>query len=148
MASDEKSADAEMNPWLVVDVDGEPSLFGFALRHPNTGGLSWVLSTRIVELDEATGRARTESGRVYTLGRRIRRDELDEEGRLALRLLLAKWTEMEAPPGNDLRWLTARKMSRHLGVESPRRDDPAAVEEFLATYHELYALRRAGRRPN
>jgi hypothetical protein len=39
----------------VVDVDGELSLFGFAARHPRTGGLSWRLSTEIVELDESAG---------------------------------------------------------------------------------------------
>ena len=144
----DKSAAAEMDPWLVVDVGGEPSLFGFAQRHPNTGGLSWVLSTAIVELDEAAGRARTASGRVYALGRRIEPGALDEEGSLALRLLLTKWTRREPPPDQDLRWLTARKMARHLRVEPPRRDDPAAVELFLQTYHESYVARRDGREPN
>ena len=139
---------ASMDPWLVVDVSSEPSLFGFARRHPSTGGLSWVLSTAIVELDEAAGRARTKSGRVYELGRRIEPGELDEEGSLALRLLLARWTRREPPPDQDLRWLTARKMARHLRVEPPRRDDPAAVERFLRTYHESYVARRDGRGPN
>ena len=73
---------ASMDPWLVVDVNGEPSLFGFAWRHPSTGGLSWMLSTAIVELDAAAGRARTASGRVYQLGRRIEPCELDEGMRL------------------------------------------------------------------
>jgi hypothetical protein len=63
---------------VVVDVDGELSLFGFAARHPGTGGLSWMPSTEIVELDESAGRARTSSGRVCALG--VTQEELDEEG--------------------------------------------------------------------
>src|ERR1700739_1608390 len=112
MALADEPVTAEMDPWLVVSVAGEPSLFGFARQHPRTGGLSWVLSTMIVELNEAVGRARTISGRVYTLGRRISCGELDEEGSLALRLLLAKWTKRESPPFQDLLWLNARKMAR------------------------------------
>jgi hypothetical protein len=86
------SPTASMDPWLVVDVNGEPSLFGHARRHPNTGGLSWVLSTPIVELNETTGRALTASERVYELGRRIEPCKLDEEGGVALDLLRGRPT--------------------------------------------------------
>jgi hypothetical protein len=127
-----------MDPWMVVDVSGEQSLYGFARWHPNTGGLSWVLSTEIVELDEAAGRARTRSGRVYELGRRVEPEALDNEGRLALRLFLARWIEQAEPPDEDLRWLTARKMARHLNLSPPPRDNPGAVEEFLKAHHERY----------
>jgi hypothetical protein len=41
--------------WVVIDVDGELSLFGFAARHPRTCSLSWMLSTEIIELDESAG---------------------------------------------------------------------------------------------
>jgi hypothetical protein len=136
----DETATASMNPRMVVDICGEPSLFGFAPWHPNTGGLSWVLSTEIVELDEAAGRARTRSGRVYELWRRVEPGALDEEGRLAPSLFLARWTEQAKPPGEDLRWLTARKMARHLDLDPPSRDNPAAVEIFLAAHHERYLV--------
>jgi hypothetical protein len=139
---------AEVDPWMVVEVEDQPSLFGFALHHPRTGGRSWVLSTMIVEMNEAADRARTASGRIYALGRRITSTELDEEGTLALRLLLAKWTGLEPPPDQDVRWLTARKMARHLRLEPPSRDDPVTVELFLRNYHEHYVAKRDGRRPH
>lgn len=134
-----------MDPWLVVDVNGEPSLFGYARRHPNTGGLSWVLSTPIVELYEAAGRARTASGRVYELGRRIEPCELDEEGGVALDLLRSRYTPEGALSGDDVSWLTARKMARHLNLAPPPRDVPGAVEQFLRTYHRRYLAARDGR---
>jgi hypothetical protein len=143
MALADEPVTASMDPWLVVDVGGEPSLFGFARWHPNTGGLSWLMSTEIVELDEARGRARTQSGRVYQLGRRIEPGALDDEGRLALRLMLARWIEQAEPPDEDLHWLTARKMARHLNLSPPPRDDRGAVEEFLTAHHERYLAHRS-----
>jgi hypothetical protein len=138
---------ALMDPWLVVDVNGEPSLFGFAWRHPSTGGLSWMLSTAIVELDAAAGRARTASGRVYQLGRRIEPCELDEEGVVALDLLLERHAQQGTSSGPDVSWVIARKMARHLSLAPPPRDDPEAVERFLRTHDGRYraALDRRGR---
>jgi len=50
---------AAMSPWMTVDAYGDMCLFGFAQQHPNTNGLSWVLSTPIVELTKHADRART-----------------------------------------------------------------------------------------
>jgi hypothetical protein len=133
---------------LIADVGDEASLFGFALFHPRTGGLSWTMSTQVVELDQVVGQARTASGRVYALGRRITSVDLDDEGRVALSLLLAKWTKLEPPPDQDFPWLTACKMARHLKVEAPPRHDPVAVELFLAIYHEAYVAVLDCRRRN
>ena len=72
---------AKITVWMVVDYFGEDCLFGFAAVHPNTGGLSRVMSTPIVEFSDAADRARTESGRVYSLGQKISARELNEEGR-------------------------------------------------------------------
>ena len=81
MIATDATADAYMDPWCVVSViTGERLLFGFAVRHPATGGLSWVRSTPIRHLDEVTGCAITESGRPYALGRRIEPEKVPLEG--------------------------------------------------------------------
>jgi hypothetical protein len=103
---------ATMTLWMVVDAFGKKCLFGYADRHPKTGGLSWVLSTPVVEFTATADRARTASGRVYALGRPITESDLDEEGGVALRLLLA----------GDLDNSSARAFSDHSGSY------PAAVK--------------------
>lgn len=137
---------ALMDPWLVVCANAERSLFGFARRHPTTGGLSWMLSTPIVELNEVTGRARTLSGRPYQLGRRIEPCELDEEGAVALCLLLGRHAQRGPFSGHDVSWLIARKMARHLNLSPPPRDDTEVVEQFLRTHHDRYMAMREERR--
>jgi hypothetical protein len=136
---------ATMTLWMPVDAFGDECLFGYADWHPNTGGLSWVLSTPVVEFTDAVDRARTASRRVYALGRQISARDLDEEARVALRLLLD--ADLQYPGVNDdVKWITAQKMARHLGVTAPSRSDPTAVEHFLETYHDEYLTRRkAGR---
>ncbi len=145
--ADEPAA-AGLDPWLPLELGGEVVLFGYAGRHPATGGLSWVRSSPVVELDEEAGRARTENGRVYALGRRVAIGELDEEARTALRLLAAEFLGAEPLPGDadDVRWVSARKWARHLGVEAPPRDGEA-VEGFLRGRGERYLALRAGRGP-
>ncbi|WP_158933124.1 hypothetical protein [Acidisphaera sp. S103] len=131
---------ATMTQWMVVDAIGDECLFGYATWHPNTGGLSWVLSTPIVEFTESADRARTSSGRVYSLGQVITARDLDEEGRIALRLLLA--VDPNYPGVNDDRnWVIAQKMARHLRLAAPRRSDHVGVERFLEEYHNSYTQR-------
>jgi hypothetical protein len=121
---------ATMNVWMVVDAFGEECLFGFATSHPNTGGLSYVLSTSVLEFTASADRARTASGRVYSLGRQISHRDLDEEGQIALRMLLADGADTYPGAEDDIQWLSARKMARHLGLTAPTRSDPVAVENF------------------
>lgn len=143
LPTDHAPVTARMSQWLVVEAFGEECLFGFADEHPTTGGLSWVLSTRIVELSEGGSRARTASGRVYALGRRISTWDLDEEGHAALRLLL----QQDEYPGwdDDFRWVMAQKMARHLGLTSPPRSDPVATDQFVTWHRDAYAALRSGR---
>lgn len=135
---------AEMDPWLLVNVYGEDCLFGFAKWHPSTGGLSWTLSTPVIELDEEACRARTASGRVYALGRAINVEELDEEGILALCLLVGDKRVPERARWQNVRWITARKMARHLGAVAPPRSDPEAVEKFLQEHRGRYLSLKCG----
>ncbi len=139
-------AAAGLDPWLPLELGGEEVLFGYAGRHPATGGLSWVRSSPVVELDEEAGRARTAGGRVYALGRRVDVEDLDGEARAALRLLAAEFLGAEPLPGDaqDARWVSARKWARHLGVAAPPRGDRAAVERFLRRHGERYFALRAG----
>jgi hypothetical protein len=135
---------AKMTLWMTVDAHGDECLFGFAVQHPTTGGLSWVLSTPIVEFTQTADRARTESGRVHALGRQISSRDLDEEGRVALRLLLAD--DMSEYPGrnDDVAWLTSQKMARHLGVGPPPRGAYVAVEQFIERHRRAYLALRGG----
>jgi hypothetical protein len=134
---------ARMTAWMLVEASGDACLFGFAEQHPNTGGLSWILSTPVVELTGTEDRARTASGRVYALGQQISTRELDEEGRVALRLLLQD--DEDGYPGrmDDVAWVTSQKIARHLRVDAPPRADPAAVERFLERYLRAYLARGA-----
>lgn len=135
---------ATMSRWLVVEAYDEDCLFGFAEIHPRTGGLSWLLSTPIIELSEEVCRARTRSGRVYQLGRKMSAPELDDEGRTALRLLLNR----DDCPGRaqDTAWVTAQKVARHLALVPPPRSNPAEVERFHMSYRDTYLATLAIRR--
>lgn len=146
-----------MDPWCLVELaDGSEALFGFAIEHGGTGGLSWVLSTSVVWLDAEAGRARTLSGRRYTLGRRVTAMELPtEEARIAFALLVTPHLDVHTAtppttgdPATGAAWVAACKMSRHLNVAPPPLHDPAAVRDFLGSNMERYMLARAGRRPS
>jgi len=137
---------ATMTIWMVVDAFGEQCLFGFAQWHPNTGGLSYVLSTPVVEFTGSVDKARTASGRVYSLGRQVSFRDLDEEGQVALRLLLDDDPYRYPGAADDLKWISARKMARHLGLSAPPRSDPSAVEQFWNSNFEAYLKRRSGSR--
>ena len=129
--------DACMDPWLTVDATGETCLFGYALLHPRTGGLSWVLTTPLVGFDRHGRQARTASGRLYALGREIRQEELDEEGAVALRLLVRHPYATDPASERDRIWLASQKMARHLGAPPPTRNSHDTVIQFVA----LNALR-------
>ena len=134
---------ASMSRWMVVQVDGQECLYGFADRHSRTGGLSWVLSTPIVDLNSEQSRAVTASGRRYVLGTRITVGDLNDEGRLAWEILVLRKDKAEL--GHcDLAWLVTCKWARHLRVSAPKRTDCHAVEAFLATYASRYQLLRTG----
>ena len=142
-------AEASMDPWTAVPlVTGETILFGFAVRHPSSGGLVWMTSSELLVLDEDTGLARTRSGRRYRLGRRF--DALDvsgegEEPRTAFELLVgALHRDREALLVLDGAWLTACKMARHLELPAPSRA-AADVAEFHIAHAAAYVARRRGR---
>ena len=137
---------ATMTVWMVVDAFGQDCLFGFARWHPNTGGLSYVLSTSVTEFTEAEDRARTGSGRVYSLGRQVSFRDLDEEGQVALRLLLDDDPSRDPGAADDIKWVSTRKRARHLGLSAPPRSDPSAVEHFWNSNFEAYLKRRSGSR--
>jgi hypothetical protein len=144
-------AEARLDPWCVVAVvPGVEVLFGYAERHPATGGRSWMRSSPISHLDEAAGTATTASGRLYSLGRRTAPEAIeDEEAWVALELLIGRAGAGPADPsvvGSLGEWLSARKWARHCGVEPPPRNDPGAVRRFLAEHVEAYAARRGGAR--
>ncbi len=131
-----------MDPWLLlVFNDGEPALFGYCRSHHRLGGLSWALSSPVLSLDEAAGIARTRSGTLYLLGRRIRLDGLpDDEARAALEEL-----SKAGNPGSGLTraWLAACKTARWLGLPHPPRSDVAATAAFLGEHRSAYLALRA-----
>ena len=143
--------DAHLDPWCEVSMDtGGSILFGFALHHAETGGLAWLSSSQLVDLEEAAGRARTLSGRRYLLGRRF--DPLDvgaegEEARLAFHLLIGvDFEDLDELFEVDRRWLQSLKAARHLGVAAPARTD-AATRAFFEKHMTAYlALRQRGGR--
>ena len=146
--------DAVLDPWCIVPVrDGEDVLFGYALSHPTTGGLSWIVSTPVRELDARRGRAVTASGRRYRLLRRIELEDIPAEGEepwMAFDLMLrdaAADTDavppISADPPADTRWVAACKMARHLGLAPPRRA-PREVEMFISRHLATYLRRRSG----
>jgi hypothetical protein len=153
----DESPTARMDPWCIVPLwNGTDVLFGYAVRHPTTGGLSWVSSTEIEELDAAAGRARTRSGRLYELGRRIELQDIPEEGEepwVAFELLLGHDVDdpeavppRVADPAADAEWVAACKAARHLAVAPPRRI-PKEVTEFLDRHLAAYLRMRTGGRP-
>jgi hypothetical protein len=140
--------DASLDPWTLVPVnDGEHLFYGFALFHPNTGGLSWLVSTEVQELDEESGRARTRSGCRYALGRRFEREDVAREGReaeIAYRLLLGEFADCGDTSSDPLdhQWVSCCKAARHLGLEPPAYD-AAAVRSFSAEHsYKYFALRK------
>lgn len=147
---------AKLDPWCTVILqNGTKVLFGFALVHPATGGLSWMSSSKILELDIPEGRARTTSGRNYNLGRQFECEQIyyeGEEAEIAFELLLGRDIDDQ---GNtsvlvldrfaDGNWVTACKVARHIGIEPPRRI-PSEVGSFLSQYGEAYLRIRAFRR--
>jgi len=131
--------DAAMYPWMTVERDDETYLFGFALRHPVTGGLARTLSTAITKLDVNARRAVTQSGRKYALGERLAApvDLPTVESRVAYALLVMPLLGMN--PAEALgdktdvqasQWVTTQKMARHLYIPPPSWDD-AAVSAFM-----------------
>lgn len=151
----DSTPDACMDPWCLVQlVTGQSVLFGFAVRHPTTGGLSWVRSTVVEEHDAAAGRARTRSGRVYDLGRHLLQEDIPAESLeawVAYDLLMAddaKRYDAVPPVSADLEldamWLAARKMAKHLDVSPPNRR-PAQVHAFLRRHMDAYVTLRARR---
>lgn len=143
--------DASLDPWTLVPVnDGEHLFYGFALFHPNTGGLSWLVSTEVEALDEDSGSARTRSGRRYKLGRRFERGDIRREGleaELAYRILLGEYAgdvDIETNP-RDYIWLVCWKIARHLGLEPPAREE-AQIQGFYSEHSRTYfALRQKWR---
>ena len=138
--------EAHLDPWCVVPLKtGESILFGYALRHPRTRGLSWTMSTPLMMLDESKGRAISASGRLYALGRRFDVNDIRDEG-------LEAWVAYGALLNTDAadqvpewpfdwqqarRWVTACKMARHLGkVPPPFR--AAEYELFIEANHAEY----------
>jgi hypothetical protein len=142
---------AWMDRWTVLDCGGQLALFGFAPELRRRSGLSWVRSAPLVRLDLRLGRAMTEDGIVYGLGRRFRLEDLtDEEGWAALRLVTERRFGGSAVPRDDLaaaKWLASQAMARWLDVAPPPRNDQGLVERFLDAYGELYLLRRRNRQP-
>ena len=147
--------DARVDPWcLVLLTTGEEILFGFASQHPTTGGLSWMCSSPVRKIDFIARKARTESGRLYSLGRRIGQEAIPAEGQeawLAYDLLVSGDAEDEdavprisADRKMDGAWLTACKMARNLGVTPPARV-PAQISGFLMGHSPAYLAMRARR---
>ncbi len=139
---------ARLDPWLLAEPGGVTILFGYCRWHEKLGGLSWLVSSPVLELDTSRLRARTLSGRIYALGQRIAADDLpDDEALLAHRLLTGHRTwRKDRVPLADLSWLSALKVSRWLGVEAPARGRIDELRGFLAITRTAYraALQAAG----
>jgi hypothetical protein len=141
--------DAHLDPWCVVPLaDGTWILFGFALEHAATAGLAWTSSSELLELDRATGRGGTRSGRRYLLGRRFEAIDVGAEGeeaRLAFGLLIGDAFEHAAAIREvDRMWLASRKVARHLEVQPPVRR-PADIQAFVARHAAAYVRLREQR---
>lgn len=146
-------ADAKLDPWVVVPLEDDVRvLFGYALFHPVTGGLSWLRTSPVRELNAQLGRAETESGRRYDLGQAVNIDRvpsLGEEAWMAFDVLLGVETDWElvprisADPDRDGVWVASQKAARHLGVAPPSRV-PEEVDQFVKRYQWAYQrLRQA-----
>jgi hypothetical protein len=142
---------AWMDRWTMLDFCDQLVLFGFAPELRRRSGLCWVRSAPLVRVDLRLGRALTEDGLVYGLGRRFRLDDLtDEEGWAALQLLVERSFGGRAVPRDNLaaaKWLASQVMARWLDVTPPPINDHGLVERFLDPYRELYLARRRDRQP-
>ena len=146
----EAEFDAHLDPWCLVLLEtGESILFGYALRHAKTGGLAWLSSSEVLDLQEASGRGVTRSGRRYLLGRQFKAIDVGAEGeeaRLAFELLVGReYEDLDALAEVDRRWLMAMKAARHLGIEPPARTDSATRTFFDRQAVAYFAIRRRGR---
>lgn len=104
-------------------------------------------SSGVLQLDEALGRARTESGRHYELGRRAEPSELNDlEAQAAFRLLVECPDESTDEAHLLGAWLTSCKVARWLAL-APPHGDRNEVERFLAIHGEAYQLRRQAGSP-
>jgi hypothetical protein len=138
---------ARLDPWCLVPFLGADCLFGFAIYHNGTGGLSWMRSSGVAYLDETLARARTESGRLYELGRRTAVADLQgPEAWAALYLLVKTPSDFSEEAQLLGAWLTTCKMARWLGLPPPSRN-PVEVRQFLAAHGEAYRSRWSRRGP-
>ncbi len=143
--------DAQLDPWCSVPMeDGTTVLFGFAVWHEKTGGLAWMSSSELLELDVHRGSAVTFSKRRYGLGRRFLPLDVGAEGdeaRWAFELLVIAGYEDAAKLRHlDRMWLTARKAARHLKLSPPSRTGTAIAEFFDRNGDAFVAARAAARR--
>ena len=150
MMAESRGAAARMDPWCMVRLDPQMRvLFGFATYHPRTRGLSWTRSTPVHLYHESGRIAYTESGRVYSLGRRFLPEDLPAEGieaQLAYEFLIGRAAlelvpAVEFHPLTDGLWLAACKMSRHLKLSPPARTADQIIE-FLSKNGTAYAALR------
>lgn len=145
--------DSELDPWILIRAGKHRYLFGFALRHPTTGGLAWTLSTPVVHLDTHRQRASTRSGRCYALGRQTSPFALpDQEAQIALAVLVGSPGEvfpgaLGAGISEHLarRWLTTCKAARHLCLQPPSLNEQA-VTRFLGQHGVRYQATMDARR--
>jgi hypothetical protein len=142
---------AAIDPWCVADTFDGKELFGYVVRHHRLGGLSWVRTSPIVELDASAGIARTLSGTRYQLGRRVQVEDIpllgDDEPWLAFDLLVRNdlgdpdiIPERSADAVSDEQWLMACKAAHWLKLPPPRRfsaEVAAWLQEHAKAYLEL-----------
>lgn len=142
-----RSNSAAMDPWSVVPLlSGELVLFGFALWHPKSKGLSWMNTSDVMELDLASRQATTRSGRHYSLGRRFSILDVNVEGpeaRIVFDCLIGDNFEgAEKLRELDRQWVIACKIGRHLKKRAPARKG-LDVKAFLDRYSDDYISYRA-----
>ncbi len=131
---------AALDPWMVQTAEEGRVLFGYCPKHYRLGGRSWIVTSGIVHLDEAASVARTRSGTLYLLGRRIKAADLpDEEARAAFEALIVRRGPV---PASARAWLASCKMARWLALRPPAKSDPVAVDAFLARHMPAYINRR------
>lgn len=136
-----------MDPWKIVNIGGEPALFGFMTWHPVTGGLAWSVTSRLVE-PPLFGTAVTAS-RTYLVGQALWAGEVTLECEVAYRVLVTPEKLTPEQKSNARLLLTASKMARWLGMEvpDPMSVQPADLERFISEYRERYREARAIGRP-
>ncbi|MBU8546087.1 MULTISPECIES: hypothetical protein [Roseomonadaceae] len=153
-AIQEWRANVILDPWCLVEfADNTEALFGFAIKNNATGGLAWMRSSPVEWMAEDGSRARTMTGRRYSLGRRITVGELpSEEATYAFAIMMTpRLADPRLAPAItvDLAiavwWVAACKMARHLRSDAPPLRDPKATRKFIAANLRRY-LSRPGRR--